>query len=129
MIVVVDGGDAWSSYLRRALRRKGLTVSEVARRAGIHRATISEWLNKGAGAITIESVYRVADALEEDRAEALKAAGGLPPERDLEVDLILESNLTESEKAAMIDRLMRRREEERQRRLEDLRFRLGQEAG
>ncbi len=76
----------------------------------------------GAEAITIESVYLVADALGDDRANALKAAGNLPPERDEEVDLILNSDRSERTKALMIERLMRRREEERQRRLDDLRF-------
>lgn len=125
VILVVDGGDAWSTYLRRAMRTKGLTVSELARRSRLHRTTISDWMNKGAGAITIQSVYMVADALGVDRNEALRAAGNLPPERDEEVDLILASNRTEREKVAMIDRLMRRREEDRQRRIDDLRFVLG----
>jgi len=64
----------------------------------------------------------VADALGDERANALKAAGNLPPERDAEVDLILASNRTDAQKAALIERLMLRREEERQRRLKDLEF-------
>lgn len=125
----MSGGDAWSEYLRRSMRAKGITVSELARRSTLHRATISEWLNKGAGAITIQSVYLIADALGDDRATALKAAGNLPPERDLEVDLILASNRTDAQKAALIDRLMRRREEERARRLADLEFVLEEQPG
>ncbi len=124
VIFVVDGGDAWSAYLRRAMQRAGVNASQLARRSGLHRATISEWLNRGAGAITIQSVYLVADAMGENRADALRAAGNLPVERDLEVDLILASNRTDSRKAQMIERLMRRREEERQRRLDDIRFAL-----
>jgi transcriptional regulator with XRE-family HTH domain len=107
------------------LAARRMTVTELARRSGIHRTTISEWLNKGVGAITIPSVYLVADALGDERANALKAAGNLPPERDPEVDLILASDRTEAVKAAMIERLMRRREEERDRRLADIRFALG----
>lgn len=124
VIYVTDGGDAWSAYLRRMMSLRGITASELARRSGLHRATISEWLNKGVGAITIQSVYLIADALEDDRTIALRAAGNLPPERDAEVDLILASDRTEREKAAMIDRLMLRREEERQRRIDDLRWML-----
>ncbi len=101
---------------------KNMTVTSLARAAGLHRTTVSEWLNQGVGAITIQSVYLVADALGDDRANALKAAGNLPPERDEEIDLILSSDRTERVKALMIERLMRRREEERQRRLDDLRF-------
>lgn len=122
VIFVVDGGDAWSAYLRRAMQRAGVNASQLARRSGLHRATISEWINRGAGAITIQSVYLIADALGEDRADALKAAGNLPAERDQEVDLILASNRSDAQKAALIERLMLRREEERQRRLKDLEF-------
>lgn len=131
MIYVVDGGDAWSEYLRRMLATRRMSVTELARRSGIHRTTISEWIHKGVGAITIQSVYLIADALEDDRANALRAAGNLPSvDRDPEVDLILASNRSEQEKAAMIERLMQRREEERQRRIKDLEWMLGQgEAG
>jgi transcriptional regulator with XRE-family HTH domain len=106
------------------MQRAGVNASQLARLSGLHRATISEWLNRGAGAITIQSVYLVADALGEDRADALRAAGNLPIERDVEVDLILASDRSDARKAAMIERLMLRREEERQRRLDDIRFAL-----
>lgn len=86
------------------------------------RSTVFRWLAEGAESITIQSVYLVADALGDDRANALKAAGNLPPERDVEVDLILNSNRSDSRKAELIERLMRRREEERARRLADLEF-------
>lgn len=106
------------------MQRAGVNASQLARKSGLHRATISEWLNRGAGAITIQSVYLIADALGEARADALKAAGNLPPERDAEVDLILASNRSDTQKAYLIERLMRRREEHRQQRLDDLRFAL-----
>lgn len=127
MIYVADGGDAWSAYLRRMLALRGMTVTDLAKKSGLHRTTISEWLNKGAGAITIQSVYLVADALQDDRETALRAAGDIPAGRDPEVDLILSAPWTEAKKAEMIDRLMQRREEERQRRLADLRFVIGGE--
>lgn len=127
MIYVVNGGDTWSAYLRRMLEARGMSVSELAKRAGLNRTTVSLWLNRGAGAITIQSVYLVADALGADRTEALKAAGNLPPERDPEVDLILNSDRSEREKAQMIERLMQRREEEKVRRLADLQWMLGEQ--
>jgi transposase-like protein len=126
---VANEGDAWSAYLRRMTGRPGWSVARLARDADLSRSTIFRWIAEGAEGITIQSVYLVADALGDDRAEALRAAGNLPPERDAEVELILSSNRTELEKVAMIDRLMRRREEERQRRLDDLRWMLGQETG
>jgi hypothetical protein len=102
--------------------RPGWTVVRLARESRIARSSIFKWIAEGAGAITIESVYRIADALGDDRTNALKAAGNLPPERDDEVDLILASDRSDRAKALMIDRLMKRREEEKVRRLEDLRF-------
>jgi transcriptional regulator with XRE-family HTH domain len=111
------------------VERPGWSVARLARESGLHRSAIFGWIADGAGGITIRSVYLIADALGVDREDALRAAGNLPPERDAEVELILSSTRTELEKVAMIDRLMRRREEERQRRLDDLRWMLGQEAG
>lgn len=122
-------GDEWSAYLRRMTGRPGWSVARLARESDLSRSTIFRWIAEGAEGITIQSVYLVADALGDDRAAALRAAGNLPPERDAEIELILSSSRTEVEKVAMIDRLMRRREEERMRRLEDLRFVLNQEAG
>jgi transcriptional regulator with XRE-family HTH domain len=120
---VIDGGDTWSEYLRRMTRRPGWSVAKLSRESGIAKSSLFKWITNGAGeTITIESVYRVADALGDDRANALKAAGNLPPERDEEIDLILNSDRSERTKALMLERLMRRREEERQRRLDDLRF-------
>jgi hypothetical protein len=107
--------------------RPGWSVARLARESKVAKSTIFRWIAEGSEGITITSVNLIADALGDDRANALRAAGNLPPERDAEVDLILASNLTEEQKVAMIDRLMRRREEERQRRLEDLRFRLGED--
>ena len=102
--------------------RPGWSVAKLAREANLSRSTVFRWLAEGAEGITIQSVYLVADALGDERANALKAAGNLPPERDAEVDLILASNRTDAQKAALIERLMLRREEERQRRLKDLEF-------
>jgi transposase-like protein len=127
VLYVAKEGDAWSAYLRRMTGRPGWSVARLAREADLSRSTIFRWIAEGAEGITIQSVYLVADAFGDDRGEALRAAGNLPPERDAEVELILSSDRTELEKVAMIDRLMRRREEDRQRRIDDLRFVLGQD--
>lgn len=125
VIAMVDGGDAWSAYLRRMTQRPGWSVARLARESGLHRSSIFNWIKHGAQAITIQAVYMIADALGEDRETALRAAGNIPPGRDPEVDLILAANRTDEQKAEMINRLIRRREEEERRRLEDLRFMLG----
>lgn len=126
VLYVVNSGDAWSAYLRRMTRRPNWTVSRLAKESGIARSTLYVWMTEGAGAITIESVFRIADALRGDRGEALRAAANLEVERDPEVDLILSSDRSDRIKQLMIERLMLRREEERQRRIEDLRFALGE---
>lgn len=90
------------------------------------KSTIFRWIADGATSLTIQSVQAVADALGDDRATALKAAGNLPPERDPEVDLILNSDRSDARKAELIERLMQRREEDRRRRMEDLGFVLGE---
>lgn len=128
VVYVVATGDAWSAYLRRMTSRTDWSVARLAREAGIARSTIFRWIKEGAdgsSGLTIQSVYAIADALGDDRASALTAAGNLPPERDAEVELILGSDRSDDEKAAMIDRLMRRREEDKARRMDDLRFVLG----
>jgi hypothetical protein len=125
---VTKEADEWSAYLRRMTSRPGWSVARLAREADVARSSIFRWLAEGAEGITIQSVYLIADALGDDRGAALRAAGNLPPERDAEIELILSSDRSELEKVAIIDRLMRRREEERMRRLEDLRFVLGQQA-
>lgn len=110
--------------------RPGWSVAELARRSGLSRAAIFDWLKGGRGkSITIASVNAVADALGDDRRNALLAAAGLTetPERDPEVDLILASDWSEERKVEMIERLMRRREEQRRERLADLRFLLGEQ--
>lgn len=102
-------------------------MARLAREAGIAKSTIFLWIKQGPGNITIEAVFRVADALGSDRGEALRAAANLAIERDVEVELILAADRTDAVKQLMIERLMRRREEDRQRRLEDIRFALGDE--
>lgn len=127
VLYVAESGDAWSEYLRRMTSRPGWSVARLARESGLHRSAIFGWIKDGAQGISIRSVYLIADALGDDRANALKAAGNLPPERDVEVDLILASDRPDSVKERMIRRLMDRREEERQRRLDDIRFALDED--
>lgn len=129
VLYVVGGRDAWSEYLTRAARRPGWSVAKLARESGIAKSSLFKWIARGASAsITIDSVYRIADAIGDDRANALRAASNLPPERDPAVEAVLSaSQWTELEKAAIIERMMRRRELDREREMQDLRFLLGEE--
>lgn len=106
-------------------RRPDWSVARLAREAGIAKSTIFLWMKSGAGNITIEAAFRVADALGTDRGEALRAASGLATlERDEALELILASDRSDSVKAQMIERVMRRRAEDRSRQMEDLEFML-----
>lgn len=120
---MVKSGDEWSDYLRRMTRRPGWTVQRLAKESGIARSSLYKWMSEGAGFITIDSVFRVADTLGVDRGEALRAASGLSTlERDEAVERILASDRPDPVKEAMIERVMRRREEDQRRQMEDLEF-------
>jgi plasmid maintenance system antidote protein VapI len=124
VICVGQNPDAWSAYLKRMTSRPDWSVARLSRETGIARSSIFRWIAEGAGAITIESVFRVADALDDDRANALQAAANLATDGDPEIGLILKSNRSDRIKTQMIDRLLARREEERARRIADLEFML-----
>lgn len=126
VIYVVGGGDSWSLFIKRMTSRPDWTAAKLARESGIARSTIFRWMAEGAEGITIESVFRVADALGVSRSEALRAASNLAPDADPEVDLIRASDRSDAVKAQMIDRLMTRREEESARRIADLEWMLSQ---
>lgn len=104
-------------------------MARLSKESGIAKSSLFKWIASGATTrLTLDTVFRIADALDRDRGEALRAAAGLDVlERDEEVALILASDRSDNVKAQMVDRLMRRREEERQRRMEDLRFALGED--
>lgn len=127
VIHVVQNPDAWSAYLKRMTSRPDWSVARLAKESGIARSSIFRWIADGAGAITIDSVYRVADALADDRANALRAAANMPLDGDPEIELIQASNRSDRVKAQMIDRLLARREEERARRVADLEWMLRNE--
>lgn len=131
MIYVVGGGDTWSAFIKRMTSRPDWTAAKLARESGIARSTIFRWMAEGADGITIDSVFRVADALGVSRSEALQAAANVSPDADPEVDLILASDRSDTVKSQMIDRLMARRAEESARRMADLEWMLshgGEEA-
>lgn len=111
-------GNTFGAYIRRMMAARGINVTELARRSGLNRSTISGYVNHGPGNIRTETIYLLADALGGDRAEALLAAGNVAS--DPEVDLILASDWPEVRKVEMIDRLMTRRAEDQARRLADL---------
>ena len=73
-----DGGkrESWADYLRRMTDRPGWSVARLARDSGIHRATIFKWM-AGKGGANVASVRAIAEALGDDPANALRAAGNM----------------------------------------------------
>lgn len=68
--------ESWSDYLRRMTSRPGWSVARLARESGIHRGTIFKWIAGKTGA-TVANVKSIAEALGDDPAKALSAAGNV----------------------------------------------------
>ncbi|WP_158554050.1 helix-turn-helix domain-containing protein [Micromonospora deserti] len=80
--------ESWAEYLRRMTDRPGWSVARLARESGIHRATLFRWI-AGKGGANVASVRQIAEALGDDPANALRAAGNMEgaPEEALDPDL------------------------------------------
>jgi len=68
-----------SEWLKAHLEEKGLTQSELARRAGVSTATMSATMANGR-IPTAEKLFLIADALGVDRLEILSVAGLISPD-------------------------------------------------
>jgi len=108
-----------------------MSQAELARHVRVDRVTIWRWERGLQKPEDSSTVHLVATALGIDLDEALAAAGMRPGvdaptaptrEPDEEVGLILSAKVSEAMKKRMLERLYARREEDRQRRLEELRF-------
>lgn len=105
-----DGGkrESWADYLRRMTDRPGWSVARLARDSGIHRATIFKWM-AGKGGANVASVRAIAEALGDDPANALRAAGNMAGTEteaiDPDVQVILrrltDPNVSDAEKDAI----------------------------
>jgi transcriptional regulator with XRE-family HTH domain len=120
----IGGRSSWARYIDQATRRPGWNVAKLARESGIHRSTIFRWRNGDGGNVTVDSARRIAMALGDDPDEALKAAGDLVADRaldgrDEELALIDRAPVDDDLKAVMRQKLLERRERERQQRIAD----------
>lgn len=80
---VNDPPTTWADYIRDAVAREGMNIARLARLANIHRSTIFRWKDgRDADNITVASIRAVADAIGDDPANALRAAGRLPDQPD-----------------------------------------------
>lgn len=124
----------WATYARRAREGAGMTRAELAERLGKDHSTIYRWETGSYRPDSADTVAAWASAVGVPLDEALAAAGlrpDLPPpqeptqERDEEIDLIRSATgLTAAQKRQLIERVLERREEDRQRRIADLRWML-----
>lgn len=108
-----------------------MSQSELARKLGVDRVTIYRWETGQQRPESAETVARFARETGVDVDEALAAAGLRPGiqapaeptrEPDEELDLIMAASVDNQTKQVMIERLLERRERERQARIADLRF-------
>jgi transcriptional regulator with XRE-family HTH domain len=116
---------AWATYIAAAAKRPGWNTAKLAAAAGVHRSTVFRWKKGESAQISVASVKAVAQALGDDPAVALRAASELladadTADRDEEMELIMSADVSAKAKQRMVDLLLRRRDEDRQRRLADL---------
>ncbi len=106
----------WGKYLRRVTKNRNPTIKELAERAGIHRATLSEYIRDGAESVTIGIVRAIARAAGDDFITALLAAGNIPQhDVDEEIRQVLDADdLTDVQKMHIIEQLDADRERDQQ---------------
>lgn len=106
----------WAGYLRRMTSRPGWSVARLARESHIHRGTIFKWIS-GKGGVNVASVTAIAEALGDDPAHALRAAGAVAPDADPadeEIELVrTDPQLDEDMKARIIAIILDRRVRDR----------------
>jgi transcriptional regulator with XRE-family HTH domain len=121
----------WGAYLKRMTSRPGWSVARLARESGIHRATVFDWIRGGGESVTIASVRAIARALGDDLENALRAVASIsssPAPDDEEMDLIMSAPVSDGMKRRMITQLLDMREQDRQQRLQVLRWVVGEGA-
>ncbi len=107
-------------------------MARLAREAGIHRATIFDWMKGGGDSVTIASVRAVANALGDDLENALRAVAGLESsrtQRDEELDMIMSAPVDDDMKRQMITRALELREQQRQQRIQILQWLMASDQG
>lgn len=105
----------WAGYLRRMTSRPDWSVARLARESNIHRGTIFKWM-KGQGGVNVSSVTAIAQALGDDPAIALRAAGRVDTDAavDEEIELVrTDPNLDPEMKVRIVTLIVERRERER----------------
>lgn len=113
---------AWADYLKRVTTRDDWSVRRLAREAGRHPSTIWDWMAGGTGEkVTVESINAIATATGDHPLDVFRAAAGLVAEEpeDEAIGLVLQSKLDDDEKERMIRKIMARKYEDSERRMQD----------
>lgn len=108
-------GEDWAGYLRRMTGRQGWSVARLARESNIHRGTIFKWIS-GKGGVNVSSVTAIAEALGDDPANALRAAGRVDAGEaaDQEIELVRSDPDLEPEmKILIVNLIVERRARDR----------------
>jgi transcriptional regulator with XRE-family HTH domain len=127
----------WGEYVLKVREATGLVRQEFARRIGVNPATVWRWETKGQRPESVEAPQAMAQVFALDLDEVLAAAGMRPDvepsepthERDEEVELIRSAPVSERMKKRMLARLEELREQDKQRRMNDIGFILDQAGG
>jgi transcriptional regulator with XRE-family HTH domain len=109
----------WGEAIRRQLRERGLTRTELARMAGVNRGTVQHILR--GGHCHTETLDRLAAALGVPLAELFQEPVDIGVRRDKVVAAVLRE-LSETISEAVGEHLARRRMAERKRRRGDTRL-------
>ena len=120
---------AWATYTRAAREQRGMSQTALAQRTGIDRVTIWRWENSKQRPDDPDVIARWASALAIDANEAMAAAGlrpGVTPprepaRRDEAIEMIRQSSLPDRVKRELIKHVQEQRQQDEQRRVEDLR--------
>lgn len=132
-----DPRSAWATFAKAAREGARLTQSELARRVGTDRTTVWRWETGRQKPENVAIVVDFARVTNIDLSEGMAAAGLVPdvepptePTRqpDVEIDLIMKSGAPDALKRRMLERLHQLRTRDQQRRMEDLRWMLEQDA-
>jgi hypothetical protein len=105
----------WAGYLRRMTSQPGWSVARLARESNIHRGTIFKWIS-GKGGVNVSSVTAIAEALGDDPANALRAAGRVDSGEvvDEEIELVRsDPKLDPETKVRIVTLIIERREADR----------------
>jgi transcriptional regulator with XRE-family HTH domain len=132
-----DPRQVWAAYLKRLMAAAGIKGPDLAQRLGIHPSTVWRWETGKQKPESPAAPEAIAELFKLDPAEVLAAAGlastvepTTEPTREVdeEIDLIMTAPVDDATRRRMLERLHYLREQDKQRRMEDIRFHLDRRA-